>query len=114
MITPEAGPSVSRQCALLGVARSSFYYRPRPETAEELELLRRLSPPAYSRFVHHNATPNPSFFKACVPPSVSPAITGPTPAYSGGCQAAAIWIKPRIKDPVAASANRDPAASHRD
>ena len=42
MIAPEAGLSVSRQCALLGVARSSFYYRPRPESAEELELLKRL------------------------------------------------------------------------
>ena len=42
MIAPEAGLSVSRQCALLGVARSSFYYRPRPEPAEELELLKRL------------------------------------------------------------------------
>ena len=31
MIAPEAGLSVSRQCALLGIARSSFYYRPRPE-----------------------------------------------------------------------------------
>ena len=27
---------------LLGIARSSFYYRPRPEFAEELELLKRL------------------------------------------------------------------------
>jgi putative transposase len=42
MIAPKAGLSVSRQCALLGVARSSFYYRPRPECAEELELLKRL------------------------------------------------------------------------
>jgi putative transposase len=42
MIAPEAGLSVSRQCGLLGVARSSFYYRPRPESAEELELLKRL------------------------------------------------------------------------
>ena len=42
MIAPEAGLSVSRQCTLLGVARSSFYYRPRPEFAEELELLKRL------------------------------------------------------------------------
>jgi hypothetical protein len=31
MIAPEAGLSVSRQCTLLGIARSSFYYRPRPE-----------------------------------------------------------------------------------
>ena len=42
MIAPEAGLSVSRQCALLGVARSSFYYRPPPEFAEELELLKRV------------------------------------------------------------------------
>jgi putative transposase len=42
MIAPEAGLSVTRQCALLGIARSSFYYRPRPESGEELELLKRL------------------------------------------------------------------------
>jgi putative transposase len=42
MIAPEAGLSVSRQCTLLGIARSSFYYRPRPRSAEELELLKRL------------------------------------------------------------------------
>jgi hypothetical protein len=42
MIAPEAGLPVSRQRTLLGIARSSFYYRPRPESAEELELLKRL------------------------------------------------------------------------
>jgi putative transposase len=42
MIAPEAGLSVIRQCALLGVARSSFYYRSRPESGAELELLKRL------------------------------------------------------------------------
>src|SRR5215472_13498524 len=42
MIAPEAGLSVSRPCALLGIARSSFYYRPRPEAAEELGILKRL------------------------------------------------------------------------
>src|ERR1700736_1296116 len=42
MIAPEAGLSVSRQCALLGIARSSFYYRPRAGAAEELEPLERL------------------------------------------------------------------------
>src|SRR5256714_10618946 len=42
MIAPEAGLSVGRQCVLLGVARSSFYSRPRPESAAELELLKRL------------------------------------------------------------------------
>jgi hypothetical protein len=35
MIAPEAGLSVSWQCALLGIARSSFYYRPRPFAALE-------------------------------------------------------------------------------
>jgi putative transposase len=42
MIAPEAGLSVIRQCALLGIARSSFYYQPRAESAAELELLKRL------------------------------------------------------------------------
>ena len=42
MIAPEAGLSISRQCTLLGVARSSLYYRPRPASAAELELLKRL------------------------------------------------------------------------
>ena len=42
MIAPGAGLSVNRQCALLAVARSSFYHRPRPGCAEELELLERL------------------------------------------------------------------------
>ena len=42
MIAPTAGLSVSRQCSLLGIARSSFYYRRRPESAEELDLLNRL------------------------------------------------------------------------
>jgi len=42
MIAPEAGLSISRQCTLLGIARSSFYYRPPPESAEELELLKRV------------------------------------------------------------------------
>ena len=42
MIAPEAGLSISRQCTLLGVARNSLYYRPRPESAAELEPLKRL------------------------------------------------------------------------
>jgi putative transposase len=41
MIAPEAGLSVTRQCALLGIARTSFYCRPSPESAEELDLLKR-------------------------------------------------------------------------
>ena len=42
MIAPNAGLSVSRQCMLLGIARSSFYYQPRAVSAEELDLLNRL------------------------------------------------------------------------
>ena len=42
MIAPNAGLSVNRQCTLLGIARSSFYYQPRPVSAEELDLLNRL------------------------------------------------------------------------
>ena len=38
MIAPEAKLPVSRQCTLLGIARSSFYYRPQPESAEELDV----------------------------------------------------------------------------
>jgi putative transposase len=42
MIAPQVGLPVSRQCTLLGIARSSFYYQPRPTSAEELDLLNRL------------------------------------------------------------------------
>ena len=42
MIAPNAGLSVNRQCMLLGIARSSFYYQPRPTSAEEFDLLNRL------------------------------------------------------------------------
>jgi putative transposase len=34
--------SVQRQCELLGLPRSTYYYRPQPESAENLRLLRRL------------------------------------------------------------------------
>ena len=39
---PNAGLSVSRQCMLLGIARSSFYYQPRLTSANEVDLLNRL------------------------------------------------------------------------
>jgi putative transposase len=42
MIAPEARLSVTRQWALLGIARSSFYYRSRPEPEQELDVLKRL------------------------------------------------------------------------
>ena len=34
--------SVSRQCRLLGVSRSSLYYRPLGESAATLKLMRRI------------------------------------------------------------------------
>ena len=34
--------SIQQQCELLGVPRSTYYYQPRPETAETLRLLREL------------------------------------------------------------------------
>jgi putative transposase len=41
MIEPELRqPSISRQCQLLGLSRSSFYYVPRPIDPEDLELMR--------------------------------------------------------------------------
>ncbi len=41
MIEPERSePSISRQCQLLGLNRSSFYYKPRPIKIEDLELMR--------------------------------------------------------------------------
>jgi putative transposase len=42
MIAPDAELSISRQCTLLGIARSSFYYQPQPASAAELDLLNRL------------------------------------------------------------------------
>ena len=33
---------MQQQCELLGVPRSTYYYQPRPESAENLRLLRRL------------------------------------------------------------------------
>jgi len=42
MITPGSELSIARQATLLGVSRSSVYYRPKPESSEELDLLKRL------------------------------------------------------------------------
>jgi len=42
MITPSAELSIARQAKLLGVSRSSIYYRPKPDSSEELDLLKRL------------------------------------------------------------------------
>jgi transposase InsO family protein len=42
MIKPNAELSLTRQSQLLGVSRSSLYYRPRPDSALEADLLRRL------------------------------------------------------------------------
>jgi putative transposase len=42
MIEPEHPLSITRQCALLGLSRSSVYYQPAPAPAQELVLMRRL------------------------------------------------------------------------
>ena len=42
MIAPGSELSIARQAKLLGVSRSSVYYHPKPESKEELDLLKRL------------------------------------------------------------------------
>ena len=42
MIERDGSLSLSRQCALLGVSRSSQYYRPKGESVEDLALMRRV------------------------------------------------------------------------
>lgn len=42
MIAPESALSIARQARLLGVSRSSVYYRPKLGSREELDLLKRL------------------------------------------------------------------------
>lgn len=42
MIAPGSALSIARQAKLLGVSRSSVYYRPQPESQQELDLLKRL------------------------------------------------------------------------
>jgi putative transposase len=42
MINREHKLSVVRQCVLLGLARSGIYYQPRPVSAEDLALMRRI------------------------------------------------------------------------
>ena len=42
MVDRGRGPSLSRQCELLGVSRSSQYYEPRGESAANLALMRRM------------------------------------------------------------------------
>ena len=42
MIEPDGPLSLSQQCVLLGVSRSSLCYRPKGESAENLALMRRI------------------------------------------------------------------------
>ena len=42
MIEPVAESSIRRQCQLLEISRTAYYYQPCPETQENLELMRRL------------------------------------------------------------------------
>ena len=42
MIEPCPELSLQRQCELIGISRSGFYYEPLPESQENLALMRRL------------------------------------------------------------------------
>lgn len=42
MIEPSQPLSVSRQCEMMGVSRSSYYYQPKPIRPEDLELMRQI------------------------------------------------------------------------
>ncbi len=42
MVAPGRRLSLSKQCMLLGVSRSSYYYRPKGESCENLALMRRM------------------------------------------------------------------------
>ena len=42
MIEPLQQPSISRQCEMLGIRRSSYYYRAKPIKPDDLELMRQI------------------------------------------------------------------------
>ena len=42
LVEPWEGLSIRRQCELVGISRSGFYYEPQPESPENLGLMRRL------------------------------------------------------------------------
>ena len=42
LIQEQDEPSIRRQCELLEISRTAYYYQPCPETEENLELMRRL------------------------------------------------------------------------
>ncbi len=41
--------SLVRQCELVGIARSSYYYEPKPESAFNLELMRLIDAAQYEK-----------------------------------------------------------------
>ena len=42
MIEPSQQPSISRQCEMLGICRSSYYYRAKPIKPDDLKLMRQI------------------------------------------------------------------------
>jgi putative transposase len=42
MISPDKKLGISRQCTLLGLARSSFYYKKRPVSRRNFDLMKRI------------------------------------------------------------------------
>ena len=43
LVDRDGALSIRRQCELMGISRSSVYYAPRGESAENLALMRRMS-----------------------------------------------------------------------
>ena len=49
IVSPEGKLSVRRQCELLGLNRSSIYYKPVEESTEELDLMRKIDEEHHKR-----------------------------------------------------------------
>lgn len=49
IVSPKEKVSIRRQCALLGLNRSSFYYKPVDEDPEDLYLMRKM----YEEYYEH-------------------------------------------------------------
>ena len=98
--TPKAGLFVSRQCTLLGIARSSFYYWPRPESAEELDLVKRLNRIFTDHPVSGSRRLQVALSREGVPvgPSARPAADEEARAVGGQAEAEHQQAEPRGQD----------------
>ena len=62
MVGSDTDLSVSQQCRLLGLSRSTYYYQPAPVPAEELALLRQMDE-QYLRTPHYGARSYATWFR---------------------------------------------------